>query len=293
MNQRTRLKMRSCGTKATGEKVKGQSDSIIHFTKNSINNYFLNYNLNIDSSSSNNKYNNLPLLSKSPLVDSFSREVEFNSVGINSSVPNTGQLDNTEVDIDCKLGTKRKQVEDSTTRSRLYKRHCTNTCSLPYKGDSSSAHTGDLAAATPQGDKLTLSGDHLRSNNTPQSEPGPSLVPSTSVEWENGTGQGSCYNDISHTGVIPDLDDEELTQGSGNERCTIPVPQAKRKRKKGGNRKGSVHQRQLSYPVSDLSVLTAFRKTYNTSMTNTSLSRRSVGDYMLWNRASRALPHQD
>jgi len=63
--------------------------------------------------------------------------------------------------------------------------------------------------------------------------------------------------------------------------------------KKGGNRKGSVHLRQPSYPVSDLSVLTAFRRTYNTFMNNTSLSRRSAGDYMLWNRASRALPQQD
>jgi len=75
-------------------------------------------------------------------------------------------------------------------------------------------------------------------------------VPSAQVDREDGIGPGSYY-DEPHYGVIPNADDDRPMQGPGNGSCAMSIIQETHKRKKGGNRHGSAHPKQLSYPVSD------------------------------------------
>ena len=204
MNRRTRSDVRSSGTKATGKKGMGQSDNNIPSIHNSINNYFFNINNNLNSSSINNNYTNILQISNSSSVDGV-REVEVDSVGIDSNMPKADQLDYTKGEVDGKLGTKRKHVKELTISDKLYKRHCHRACSDLQTGAISAAYIGDLAAdiapSYPEGscshkggDDWDLSGEKcsvprpqgpILSENTPQLEHFP-LVPADPAHREDG-----------------------------------------------------------------------------------------------------------
>jgi len=57
-------------------------------------------------------------------------------------------------------------------------------------------------------------------------------VPSAPVDREDGIDPGSYYDNIPHSGVIPNADDDRPMQGPGNGSCAMSITQDTRKRKK-------------------------------------------------------------